>query len=330
MSRVDRLRRADETVLFRNKPGPTVVGAPLAAICGIAVAVIIYRVLAGEVALEDWITPLITLPVLATLFAAIDHRADIMVTDSRLLRSTGLMRRKVEAIALEEIVEVRIRGWETGVLARAPGLMRVTETTGMAIAREGVWFPVDGVGWLRNGKDGSTEQEAFAAAIGLKPRRWRSPSLPEKASLLRAIDFLLGLGAVALWALSCLAVLYLGFGGEDSILAIGDPYFWLHIPGFVAALWLIDMARRYLMLLLAPRLASAAMAQLWLCDALRPDWRGEHPEAVSASRAARIARSERILSKRFGQPVRCADAPGPEAYNGGWFQETSPGIFVAA
>jgi hypothetical protein len=70
--------------------------------------------------------------------------------------------------------------------------------------------------------------------------------------------------------------------------------------------------------MLAPRLAPAAMARLWLCAAYRPDWRGEHRESVTTSRAARLARYERLLSRRYGEPISCAGLAGPEACNGGW------------
>jgi hypothetical protein len=51
-----------------------------------------------------------------------------------------------------------------------------------------------------------------------------------------------------------------------------------------------------------------------------PDWRGEHPESVPASRVARLARQERLLSRRYGEPVSCAAVGGPEARNGGWIK----------
>lgn len=48
-----------------------------------------------------------------------------------------------------------------------------------------------------------------------------------------------------------------------------------------------------------------------------PTW-GEHRESVTTSRAARLARYERLLSRRYGEPISCAGLAGPEACNGGW------------
>lgn len=320
MSRVDSLRRADEEVVFRNSPGPVFIGLPLAALCLTGLAGLGYALYRGDAMATDWTGTLIALPILAVFFVWFGHRPDIMVTDSRLLRSAGLLRRKAEAIAREDIAELRFRGWSTGILARAPGLLRMTQPNGMAIADDRVWFPVGGLGWWRRRKDGRSERKAFAGALGLTPMLWRPPSLPEKATMLGAVDFLAAVGVILLWAVACWTALSLWAAGTGTAEPLRDPVFWAFAPVILAALWLANAARRYLILLLAPRLVSADMARLWLCAVYRPDWRGEHPETVPASRAARLARYEHLLSRRYGEPVSCAGLAGPEACNGGWVE----------
>ena len=167
---------------------------------------------------------------------------------------------------------------------------------------------------------GRSERQAFATALGLKPLSWRPPSLPEKAALLDAVDFLAGLAAVLLWAAACWTALSFWADRTSATEPLRDPVFWTFGPVIFAALWLMNAARRYLVLMLAPKLASAAMARLWLCAACRPDWRGEHRESVTTSRAARLARYERLLSRRYGEPISCAGLAGPEACNGGWIK----------
>lgn len=39
---------------------------------------------------------------------------------------------------------------------------------------------------------------------------------------------------------------------------------------------------------------------------------------VAASRKKRIAADERFLSRLYGQLIHSADAPGPDAFGGGW------------
>ena len=320
MSRVDALLRPDEEVIFRNSPGPVFIGLPLAALCFAGLGALGYAIYRGEVAAADWTATLTALPLLTVFFASFAHRPAILVTDSRLLRSAGALRRKAEAIAREDIAELRFQGWGTGILARAPGLLRLTQPNGMAVANDRVWFPVAGLGWWRRRKDGRSERKAFAAALELTPLLWRPPSLPEKAAMLGAVDFLAAMGAIILWAAACWTGLSLWAAATGADEPLRDPVFWAFAPMILGALWLVNAARRYLVLLLAPRLVAADMARLWLCAAYRPDWRGEHPDAVPASRAARIARYERLLSKRYGEPLSCAALPGPEACNGGWIK----------
>ena len=320
MTRAYALLRPDEEVVFRNNPGPVFIGLPLAALCLAGLGALGYAIFKGKVAAVDWQVTLTLLPVLTLFFAWYAHRPDIMVTDSRMLRSAGLLRRKAEAIAREDIAELRFRGWGTGILARAPGLLRITEPNGMAIADDCVWFPVAGLGWWRRRKDGRSERRAFAAALGLTPMLWRPPSLPEKAALLSAVNFLATIGAVILWVALCWGTLSVWAATTGADAPLRDPVFWSFGPAILAALWLTNAARRYMILLLAPTLVPADMAQLWLCAAFRPDWRGEHPETVPASRATRLARYDRLLARRYGEPVSCTGLPGPEACNGGWIQ----------
>lgn len=320
MSRVDSLLRPEEEVVFRNDPGPVWLGLPLAGLCAAGLGWLAYALYRGEVAAADWTFTLTLLPLLTLFFVWFAHRPDIVVTDSRLLRTAGLLRRKAEAIAREDIAELRFHGWSTGILARAPGLLRMTEPNGMAIADGRVWFPVAGLGWWRRRKDGRSERRAFAAVLGATPLQWRPPSLPEKATMLGAVDFLAGMGAIFLWATACWIGLSFWAGETGAADPLRDPVFWAFGPAILAALWLMNAARRHLILLLAPRLVSADMARLWLCAAYRPDWRGEHPESAPASRAARLARHERLLSRRYGEPVSSAAVGGPEACNGGWIK----------
>lgn len=321
MSRASALVRPDEEIVFRNNPGPVWLGMPLAGFCLAGLGWLGYALYRSEAVAADWRGTLVLLPLLTLFFLWYAHRPDIMVTDSRLLRTAGLLRGKAEAIAREDIAEVRFQGWSTGILARAPGLLRLTQPNGMAIANEGAWFPVAGLGWWRRRKDaGRSERQAFANALGLTPMRWRPPSLPEKAALLGAVDFLAGMATVILWAAACWTALSVWADRTGAVEPMRDPVFWAFGPAILAALWLMNAARRYLVLLLAPRLAPAAMARLWLCAAYRPDWRGEHPETVPASRAKRLARYERLMARRYGEPISCADLAGPEACNGGWIK----------
>lgn len=321
MTRVHSLLRADEKVVFHNSPGPVWLGFPLAGLCLAGLGWLGYALYLGEVGAGDWAASLVLLPLITLFFLWYAHRPDVLVTDSRLLRTAGLLRGKAEAIAREDIAEIRFRGWSTGILARAPGLLRLTQPNGMAVADGRVWFPVDGLGWWRRRSlAGRSGRQAFAAAVGLTPLSWRPPSLPEKAALLGAVDFLAGMMVVLLWAAGCWVALSIRAAESAVAVPLRDPVYWAFWPVMLAALWLIDAARRYLVPILAPRLATAEMARLWLCAAYRPDWRGEPRESVPASRAARLARYESLLSRRYGEPLRCGDLPGPETCNGGWIK----------
>ncbi|MBE9557433.1 MAG: hypothetical protein IMF08_11305 [Proteobacteria bacterium] len=321
MSRVDALLRPDEEVVFRNNPGPVWLGLPLAGLCVAGLGWLGYALYRGEAVAADWVATLVLLPVLVLFFAWYAHRPDIVVTHGQVLRSAGLLRGKAEVIAREDIAEIRFQGWRTGILTRAPGQLRMTLPNGMAIVDGRVWFPVPGLGWWRRRKDaGRSERQAFAIALGLTPMRWRPPSLPEKAALLDAVDFLAGMAAVILWAAACWAALSFWADRTGATEPLRDPVFWTFGPAIFVSLWLMNAARRYLILMLAPKLAPAAMARLWLCAAYRPDWRGEHRESVTTSRAGRLARYERLLSRRYGEPLGCAGLAGPEACNGGWIK----------
>jgi len=323
MTRAHSLLRPDEEIVFRNSPGPVWLGLPLAALCLAGLGWLGYAIYRGEVAAADWALTLTLLPLLVLFFIWFAHRPDIMVTDSRLLRSTGLFRGKAAAIPREDIAEIRFQGWNTGILARAPGLMRITQPNGMAVADTRIWFPITGLGWWRRRKDhGRSERKAFATVLGLTPMLWRPPSLPEKAALLDAVDFLAGLAAVILWAAGCWAALSIWAAWTGAADPVRDPVFWAIPPAILAAFWLMRTARRYLVMMLAPGLAPAGMARLWLCAAYRPDWRGEHRESVTASRARRLARYERLLSRRYGEPLSCAGIDGPEICNGGWIKQS--------
>lgn len=319
MSRVRSLLRPDEEVLFSNGPGPVWLGLPLAGACIAILGLMAHSVYRGAVRAEDWQVTLTLLPLMALFFLWYAHRPEIVVTGSRMLRSAGLFRRNAEAIARGDIAEIRFRGWGTAILARAPGLLRRTQPNGMAISDGRTWFTVPGLGWWRRRKDaGRTERQAFALAVGLKPLLWRAPSLPEGAARLASLDFLAGMLAVVLWAVGSWTALSVWAAETAVAQPLRDPAFWAFWPAMLAVLWLVNAVRRYLVLLLAPRLAGADMARLWLCAAYRPDWRGEHAEAVPASRARRLARYESLLSRRYGEELCCADLPGPEACNGGW------------
>lgn len=323
MSRARSLLRPDENILFRNDPGPVWLGLPLAAVCLAVLGLMGHAIHRGDLRAEDWRGTLALLPLTALFFFWYAHRPEIIVTESRILRSAGLLRLWVESVAREDIAEIRFRGWWTGILARAPGLLRRTEPNGMAIADRRIWFTVGGLGWWRRRKDaGRTERQAFAAAVGLKPLLWRPPSLPEEAARLAAVDSLAWMGMAVLWMVGAWLAPSLWEVWVNGATPLTEHDFWVFWPAMLLALWVMKRFRRYAILLLAPWLSGADMVELWLCTRFRPDWRGEHPETVSASRARRQKLYERIMSERYGRPVRCDRLPGPEMLNGGWIKST--------
>ena len=155
--------------------------------------------------------------------------------------------------------------------------------------------------------------------LGREPLNWHAPALPRDLERLFSLavkysDIAPVLAAIPMAALAIAVILLFGAQGSS-----GDAMMLAMLASILVSLGLA-MAGWYLFLWRAARKLTPENTALLMRAALHPDWApGRWPRApYIAARRAALKRRERIASWLTGRPVPFEDAPGPEAYGGGW------------
>lgn len=243
----------------------------------------------------------------------------LFLTNRRVFRfMPGFWFGRIEVLALGDVAEIRGSPLGITLVATSRDAMR-------RLRRDGSTEPA-GIDRLNlplsrfrlPGAAGSQYDRAVGL-LGREPLGWHAPALPRDVERLVSLEVKYSvivpvLAFVPMLALGIAVVLHLnaqGVSGDAMVLAGMAS---MLVPlGLVSAGW-------YLFLWLAARKLTPENTALFLRAALHPDWDpGRWPrEPYTAARRAALKRRERISSWLAGRPVPFEDAPGPEAFGGGW------------
>ena len=246
----------------------------------------------------------------------------VLVTDRRVLCCGAVNHRRIYTVGKADIVSVRQRLGRVFLMVRAPGDIRCLTPQGVAVPIPGTFLELNMRRAIREEyRTRATEREAFLNIFGHEPKFWRQPEWPADVDRLRALFWIVTGVAVIGWIALSWMILALAMAASDMAAIPGGTFAFviaLAAP-VLAALWLILKGACIVTLLAARIWLPAEQARLYLFIAHHPDWRGEILKSGEGWQR-RLTRDEAFLSRLYDRPIRCKDAPGPEAFGGGWVQ----------
>lgn len=248
----------------------------------------------------------------------------LFLTNRRVFRfKPGFWFGRIEVLALGDVAEIRGSPLGITLVATSRDAMR-------RLRRDGSTEPAD-IDRLDIplSKFGSPDAPArrhdrtlygrVVKLLGREPLRWNAPALP------RDVERLVSLGSKLpniVLALAAIPMLATGIAVFYHFEAQGVPFDAMMLAVLTSILVPLGLAAAgcYLFLWLAARKLTPENTALFLRATLHPDWGpGRWPRApYIAARRAALKRRERISSWLAGRPVPFEDAPGPEAFGGGW------------
>lgn len=306
-----------ETVVWRSRPGlrPGQAFALAVAIVGAANGIewvlAAFTNIAPDMPMVGLFLPVVVLLQLSTV------PVTLLLSDRRLFVDRGFWRRRIDAIDLTRIDEIRLSDCAANIIARQAGAIRRllpadggTGKGGSAIDIPAYRAGGEGSGW-------TAELEKVLRGRSVNIIEWRYPVLPFGVGMMTAVETVALIAIVGLAAGPAVAITFLGTAGTGAAFLVA-PAMILGTAVVGAFFWPGVALHRYATLLLARAFVSAETARLYVCASSSPAWRSQEENTVSPSRRAMTARLARFAAALYGQPIDCSAQPGPEAFGGGW------------
>lgn len=251
---------------------------------------------------------------------ALHKFGDYYLTNRRVIRFTpGFWSGRIEVLRLADISEIRAGKYGIELIASSPDAMRRVRPDGSTEAAgiERLHLPLLR---FRLPGTGMSQYDRAIQSIGLAPLRWHAPVLPRDVARLVAVNAIfLGIVMVAVGVPICIAFIA---DIARPIAVPGNSHDATVVAAFAssAVLLVLGALGYWLFLRLAMRRLTPDTAALFLRAMLHPDWAPDRwlQKPYAAARHAALRRREWIASRLAGRPVSFMDAPGPEAYDGGW------------
>lgn len=318
-----------EELLFDSRPkmigpaGITAVAIALGSSIGVAIMVSAYlNKAAGDgaaVSLGDQLAAMLltgslSFVILLNFWFLSLAPVGVLLTDRRVIRTTGRYYWPLESLAYTDIAEVRSHRGRLTLVAKGPDALRRLARNGDSVPAGDDRISAELPRWKFPGFRESRHEKALRF-VGGEPLRWRAPELPADVRWMIRLEWIF------------IGVTIGGGGGLFLLLMAQTASSPAAKPGLVVGMALLCLFFlfeilffRHAHLWLAARLLSPDCAVMFLRATASRDWPGAAwgPRPGLWGRLTSPERQARFLSRLLGHPVRLDDTPGPEAFGGGW------------
>lgn len=246
----------------------------------------------------------------------------LYLTNRRVIRFTqGYWSGRIEVLALADVAEIHEGVQGILLVASSRDAMRRMQPDGSTepAGIDRLHLPL-----LRFRLPGTamSQYDRAIQSIGRRPLRWHAPTLPRDVGRLVAIE---AKYRDIVWVpvvIVMLTAVIADIARPDAIRGLSHDMLAVAALTSSAALLAFGAIGYWLFLRLSARRLTPEKAALFLRASFDPDWNpGRWPRSpYTAARRATLKRRERFVSWLAGGPVSIEDAPGPEAFGGGWRQ----------